>query len=277
MFLPRVSNRRKRRSWAANAICRGSGRPCARRFRKARSGRERPQLPVHWPLSENPRTCFEGPFGEVIRATGPMAKANPFRFSTKYQDDETDLLYYGYRYYNASTGRWMSRDPIQERGHRVLVNEKSSGFAKKEAGNPYAFVLNAPTMCVDIDGRSFTIHIGLKPCGTLVTRAIDPEQDPSWWTAMHESISGILYPHVFLILADGTRLTHGGIATGEDHRTASKYIIWIHKCKSCEEFTSCVKREWPDGAGYTWYWKNCGRVARERVESCGGSTDDWPD
>jgi len=39
-----------------------------------------------------------GPFGEVIRATGPMAKANPFRFSSKYQDDETDLLYYGYRY-----------------------------------------------------------------------------------------------------------------------------------------------------------------------------------
>jgi RHS repeat-associated protein len=55
-----------------------------------------------------------GPFGEVIRATGPMAKANPFRFSTKYQDDETDLLYYGYRYYNASTGRWLSRDPVGE-------------------------------------------------------------------------------------------------------------------------------------------------------------------
>ncbi len=57
-----------------------------------------------------------GPFGEVIRATGPMAKANPFRFSTKYQDDETDLLYYGYRYYNASTGRWISRDPTDEAG-----------------------------------------------------------------------------------------------------------------------------------------------------------------
>jgi RHS repeat-associated protein len=45
-----------------------------------------------------------------------MAKANPFRFSTKYQDDETDLLYYGYRYYNPSTGRWVSRDPIGEKG-----------------------------------------------------------------------------------------------------------------------------------------------------------------
>lgn len=55
-----------------------------------------------------------GPFGELIRATGPMAKVNPFRFSTKYHDDESDLLYYGYRYYNPSTGRWLSRDPINE-------------------------------------------------------------------------------------------------------------------------------------------------------------------
>src|SRR5271157_2035352 len=57
-----------------------------------------------------------GPFGEVLRASGPMAKLNPFRFSTKYQDDESDLVYYGYRYYNASTGRWLSRDPIVEYG-----------------------------------------------------------------------------------------------------------------------------------------------------------------
>jgi len=45
-----------------------------------------------------------------------MAKANPFRFSTKYQDDETDLVYYGYRYYSASTGRWRSQAPLQEIG-----------------------------------------------------------------------------------------------------------------------------------------------------------------
>jgi RHS repeat-associated protein len=57
-----------------------------------------------------------GPFGELLRATGPMAFTNPFRFSTKYQDDETGLLYYGYRYYNAGTGRWPSRDPIGEAG-----------------------------------------------------------------------------------------------------------------------------------------------------------------
>ncbi len=30
-----------------------------------------------------------------------MAKANLFRLSTKYQDDEPILVYYGYRYYAA--------------------------------------------------------------------------------------------------------------------------------------------------------------------------------
>jgi RHS repeat-associated protein len=63
-----------------------------------------------------------GPFAEPIRVTGPMAKANPISFSTKYTDRESDFLYYGYRYYSASTGRWLSRDPIEERGGQNLHN-----------------------------------------------------------------------------------------------------------------------------------------------------------
>ena len=47
-----------------------------------------------------------GPFGELFQQTGIMARNNPIRFSTKYQDDESDLLYYGYRYYKPSL-RWQ--------------------------------------------------------------------------------------------------------------------------------------------------------------------------
>ena len=57
-----------------------------------------------------------GPFAEMIRSTGLMAKPNPFRFSTKYQDDETDLVYYGFRYYNSRTGQSLSYDPLAESG-----------------------------------------------------------------------------------------------------------------------------------------------------------------
>jgi RHS repeat-associated protein len=73
-----------------------------------------------------------GPFGELVRATGPMAKVNPFRFSTKFQDDEIDLLYYGYRYYNASTGRWICRDPLGEAGFQ-LVGQPTKTTPEREA------------------------------------------------------------------------------------------------------------------------------------------------
>jgi RHS repeat-associated protein len=55
-----------------------------------------------------------GPFGETVTSRDVLAGVNPFRFSTKYQDAETGLLYYGYRYYSAGMGRWLSRDPIGE-------------------------------------------------------------------------------------------------------------------------------------------------------------------
>ncbi len=65
-----------------------------------------------------------------------MAKVNPFRFSTQYQDDETDLLMYPYRPYSLSTGRWLSRDPIGEKG----------------GVNLYGFVANDPLNQVDFLG-----------------------------------------------------------------------------------------------------------------------------
>ncbi len=45
------------------------------------------------------------PFGETIVAIGELAQSNPFRFSTKYHEDESGLVYCGYRYYNPELGR----------------------------------------------------------------------------------------------------------------------------------------------------------------------------
>jgi RHS repeat-associated protein len=77
-----------------------------------------------------------GPFGELLTARGEYAAENPYRFSTKYVDAETGLHYYGYRYYNSSTGRWISRDPITEKGGLNL----------------YGFVTNAPSHTIDALG-----------------------------------------------------------------------------------------------------------------------------
>ena len=105
-----------------------------------------------------------GPFGEVIRATGPMAKANPFRFSTKYQDDETDLVYYDFRYLNTSTGRWLSQDPAGERGGLNL----------------YGFNYNDGIGHIDTDGRqSYPTGSFPIPCPPGGPGTPDP-RPPGW-------------------------------------------------------------------------------------------------
>ena len=77
-------------------------------------------------------------FGNLVRRTGAFAEDNPFQFSTKYVD-ESGLVYYGFRYYDPETGRWLNRDPIGERG----------GI------NLYGFVRN--------DGVSWWDLLGAKP------------------------------------------------------------------------------------------------------------------
>ncbi|MGE9267405.1 MAG: RHS repeat domain-containing protein [Verrucomicrobiales bacterium] len=56
------------------------------------------------------------PFGRSTLKNGAKADDFAHRFSTKPQDSETGLYYYGYRYYDPVTGRWPSRDPIEEQG-----------------------------------------------------------------------------------------------------------------------------------------------------------------
>jgi len=55
-------------------------------------------------------------FGELLRSSGTYASSNPIRFSSKYTDDESGLIYYGTRYYDPHNGRFINRDSIEEAG-----------------------------------------------------------------------------------------------------------------------------------------------------------------
>ena len=75
-------------------------------------------------------------FGQLIASNAYLKDEFNFLFSTKYFDKETNLYYYGYRFYNPQMGRWINRDPLEE------VDEE----------NLYAFVANNPINTVDLLG-----------------------------------------------------------------------------------------------------------------------------
>ena len=80
------------------------------------------------------------PFGEAMRTDifDATIATSSFKFSTQYQDIETGLYYYGDRYYSASLGRFINRDPISEAG----------------GNNLYAFCANNPVSRTDSLGHS---------------------------------------------------------------------------------------------------------------------------
>jgi RHS repeat-associated protein len=71
-------------------------------------------------------------FGNTLRESGTYAASNPYRYSTKYTDIETGLVYYGLRYYSPSLGKFINEDPIEEDGGSNLY-----GFCGNNGMNGY--------------------------------------------------------------------------------------------------------------------------------------------
>lgn len=71
-------------------------------------------------------------FGQTIRESGPISTSNPMRYSTKYTDGDTGLVYYGLRYYSPSLGRFINKDPIAESGglnlYAFVANNAVNGY-----------------------------------------------------------------------------------------------------------------------------------------------------
>jgi RHS repeat-associated protein len=216
-----------------------------------------------------------GPFGEPLRVSGAMAGQNPFRFSTKYTDDETGLVYYGYRYYAPSTGRWINRDPL---GDRAFLKQQAQGKTQKERRNlyrealrpAYLFSANAPVSNYDC--------FGLTSCGSVVLRALDPHDSSddtnafNWlFNHLEDAFTAAVAPHVFVILSDGTRLTNGGDTTGEGHWTSTTYPIQLNNGISCSCFTQCMKKNYPNGSNYDTWNNNCQQAMKQTISKCGGS------
>jgi RHS repeat-associated protein len=76
------------------------------------------------------------PFGRLIGTPTGLAAINTQRFSSKDWHNLSGFYYFGYRFYDPATQRWLNRDPIAEEG----------------GVNLYGYVENDPINWVDVDG-----------------------------------------------------------------------------------------------------------------------------
>jgi len=97
------------------------------------------------------------PFGKITKTSGSLANDFEFRFSSEVYDKETGLVYYNYRYYSPELGRWLSRDPIGEKGglnlYAMVGNGEVNQWDKLGLVNIYGFKIELTKLkkgCVTI-------------------------------------------------------------------------------------------------------------------------------
>jgi RHS repeat-associated protein len=152
------------------------------------------------------------PYGElwIEKAAAVSVLDIPYRFTGKERDEETGLYYYGARYLDPKTSRWLSGDPaLGEYVPSAPVNDeakKRNGSLPGQGGvfnyvnlHVYHYAGNNPVKYVDPDGRLMRDENG-----DLI---FQPEGEPV--ISSHASGKKALMQEGYLFADDGTQIEAG--------------------------------------------------------------------
>jgi len=97
-------------------------------------------------------TCSNLPFGDGQQCVG-ATDVSPLHFTGKMRDTETNLDYFGARYFSSGMGRWMSPDWAAK-----PTTVPYAQFGDPQSLNLYDYVSNSPVSKQDGDGHLISIY-----------------------------------------------------------------------------------------------------------------------
>ncbi|MBI3185121.1 MAG: hypothetical protein HYZ28_23540, partial [Myxococcales bacterium] len=112
------------------------------------------------------------PYGEAWREDGPRKPVSEFRFTGKPVDPETELTYFGARYYDSKRARWVSPEPLR------AMNAPSPAHLAD-----YSYAQGNPVRNLDPDGRCSMRADGTVDCLSVAyaqASALEAEIGQAW-------------------------------------------------------------------------------------------------
>ena len=200
-------------------------------------------------------------FGNTVAEDGTLVGVFRFKYSTKYHDAETGLIYYGYRYYAPTTARWLTRDPLEEQGGLNL-----HCFCENDGVNKVDWLGQVPEPTANEVGRQFWRQIakdlrdilGYKLSAMLLERSINNPTSP-WVFDKRSGLPGAVqesyeyrndYQKVIKEFSDDKyhTITHSGISFNGDgdlySAISSANIQYKGRIKHSNQNRECI--EWID-------------------------------
>jgi RHS repeat-associated protein len=214
------------------------------------------------------------PFGGVPRvdAGNPVVSWNEWQFSTKRKDPVADVVLYEYRGYDVRTGRWLSRDPIGERG----------------GDNLYEFVGNVLINAIDLLGKEVCCAENDEQAGVKMGfRLFDTGPGYRLWHAYLQI--GESWKDWTLGWASDAYREDDNELSPEDRERAVRHTNELQRkrigslpggkpcrCASAAEIQACVMNEDNHPKGdYNPVLRNCGDWAAKIAEKCCLKADFW--
>ena len=197
-------------------------------------------------------------YGNVVASGGDYADDNPFRFSTKYWDDETGLGNWGRRYYSPRLGRWISRDPVAEFAGANLQtfvgNHPRNGVDSVGLCTRQPDVIRKPEPFNDISklrAARFLLRylVGYAPYVQNLSRADGAgilSHTPAVMFALGGALTGAANQAKDIQLCNSTKTYNytfnptGGTAGGNWYYVIGTYLWWGHaRCSASKKCWCC--------------------------------------
>jgi len=93
------------------------------------------------------------PWGGIVPGIGKTTSTNTIKFTGQYRDTESQLDYFGARYYSNSIGRFMSPDWAAK-----PTTVPYAKFGDPQSLNLYTYVENGPVNRIDPDGHNYVFE-----------------------------------------------------------------------------------------------------------------------
>jgi RHS repeat-associated protein len=198
--------------------------------------------------------------GKRTASTGSIT--NPLRYTGREFDSETGLYYNRARYYDPSSGRFLSEDPIRING----------GI------DYYVYVLNDPVDNDDPDGlrtevccrplHSFPGRLGYNHCYVLITSDDNPWNFHTYGLHREDDNTGVLFPGGARPVMD-SKSDVGGTCSSVQDATPCKERSFVERAMSDTNCPSCGSNYWPFTTNSN-YW------TRNAIQNGGMTPPDFP-